>query len=227
MSKKTSWLAGAVSLVSLVISFSVWAIVYSAEEIEGWVVDAETNQPLEGVVVSANWKLTGGIMSGQPIGQLQILETVTDENGRYHFQKWGPKIALQGELREESPQILLFKPGFKFGWLMNDEYKRKGTNRSEWSGKTIKLQSARGDLQVISNDLSALPLSWLLPAPGWGGACDWEYLPTLLRTLDKQDQTLIKAGFGSRTVVASLRANEASLKAKGCKSIAGLLNEKN
>ena len=30
---------------------------YSAEAIEAWVVDAETGQPIEGVVVAANWQL--------------------------------------------------------------------------------------------------------------------------------------------------------------------------
>ena len=30
---------------------------YKAEPIEAWVADAETNQPLEGVIVVAHWQL--------------------------------------------------------------------------------------------------------------------------------------------------------------------------
>ena len=38
---------------------------YSATAIEAWIVDTETKQPLEGVVVVADWKLEFGLEGGQ------------------------------------------------------------------------------------------------------------------------------------------------------------------
>lgn len=46
---------------------------YSAEPIEAWVVDAETKQPLDGVVVTANWQLKEGTFGGSvQVGQLMV-----------------------------------------------------------------------------------------------------------------------------------------------------------
>src|SRR2546422_4340820 len=78
---------------------------YSAEAIEGSVADAETGRPLEGVIAVAHWQLKGGFEGGTPIGELQILEAVTDPNGRYSFPAWGPKFALTGYL-EDAASIL-------------------------------------------------------------------------------------------------------------------------
>src|SRR5437879_13266059 len=78
---------------------------YSAEAIEGLVVDAETSKPLEGVIAVGHWRLNGGFEGGTPIGELQILEAVTDPNGRYSFPAWGPTFASAGYLDECSPKI--------------------------------------------------------------------------------------------------------------------------
>src|SRR5258708_16141131 len=89
-----------------------YAVIYSAEATEGWVADAETGKPIEGVIVVAHWRITGGLEGGTPINELKILETVTDEIGRYSFPAWGPKLAFLsgvfGSLGRESPQILMF-----------------------------------------------------------------------------------------------------------------------
>src|SRR3990172_3705709 len=67
---------------------------YSAEPIEARVVDAETKQPLEGVIVTANWELVEGTLAGGPrvLGQMMVMEAVTDANGRFSFPALGPKI---------------------------------------------------------------------------------------------------------------------------------------
>src|SRR5215510_4957926 len=93
---------------------------YSAEAIEAWVIDEETRQPLEGVIVVANWKLMGG-MHPDVIGSLVLTETVTDARGRFSFPAWGPKPRpVTGYLDELSPQLLLFKSAYAVRMLQNE-----------------------------------------------------------------------------------------------------------
>ncbi|HEV8310544.1 MAG TPA: hypothetical protein VGW35_23020, partial [Methylomirabilota bacterium] len=62
---------------------------YSAAEIRGWVVDAETKQPLEGVYVVAQWILQTGLFDSRTVTRLHIMEAVTDAKGEYYFPPWG------------------------------------------------------------------------------------------------------------------------------------------
>ena len=83
---------------------------YTAEPIEAWVVDPETNQPLQDVIVVAHWQLKGGLEGGNRVGQMMVMETVTDAQGRFYFPGWGPKFRpLNGELKTGSPRIAAFQ----------------------------------------------------------------------------------------------------------------------
>src|SRR3989442_12447607 len=85
---------------------------YSAEGIEAWVVDEDSGQPLEGGVVVANWELMGGLHP-DTVGQLMVMETVTDANGRFSFPAWGPKLRPPGGyLDSHDPALTLFKSGY-------------------------------------------------------------------------------------------------------------------
>src|SRR5690348_13390482 len=64
------------------------ATYYSAEPITAWVVDAETKQPLAGVNVVAHWQLEGGLEGGNNIGQMMVMEAVTDTAGKFSFPAW-------------------------------------------------------------------------------------------------------------------------------------------
>ena len=61
---------------------------YSAEAISGRVIDEETKQPVQGMVVVALWELVGGMEGGSILGAARVLETVTDEEGQFHFPAW-------------------------------------------------------------------------------------------------------------------------------------------
>lgn len=121
---------------------------YSAEAIEARVVDADTKQPLEGVIVTANWELEDSTFAGNvPVGQLMVMEAVTDRNGRFHFPAWGPRKPSKGGLRNKDPQLLLFKPGYRSRGLVNEFRERmyeEPVRRSEWSGKTIEMKRFTG-----------------------------------------------------------------------------------
>lgn len=83
---------------------------YSAPELRGTVVDAATGKPLQGVVVVAQWCLAG------PAGReprLHVADAVTDANGDFVIPGWGPRLRPPlTELREKSPELVLFKHGY-------------------------------------------------------------------------------------------------------------------
>src|SRR6266540_7096039 len=112
---KRSWRYGFIGLL-LVWLMSLHACsTYSAKPIEAWVVDEETKQPLEGVIVVANWELRYGLEGGAY--QLTIMETVTDKNGRFYFPGWGPKaipkeLPSGARLKEDDPGLLFYKHGY-------------------------------------------------------------------------------------------------------------------
>jgi len=116
---------------------------YSAKPIAGTVVDADTGQPLEGVIVLAQWVLVGD-------ARIQVAEVVTGAGGKYLIPGWGPKprppfAPLTGY---GDPQIMLFKPSYAPLFLDNrvlDNFDSVRT--SDWDGKTVQLQRFRGSAE--------------------------------------------------------------------------------
>lgn len=87
---------------------------YSAKEIRATVVAEDIRQPLEGVVVVAQWVLyRGGLGHGGHGPLLHIAEAVTNAQGEFTIPGWGPKLRLPlTHLDEASPAMLLFKHGY-------------------------------------------------------------------------------------------------------------------
>ncbi|HEY3178065.1 MAG TPA: carboxypeptidase-like regulatory domain-containing protein, partial [Casimicrobiaceae bacterium] len=94
-----------VALVSLALN-ACGSPYYTSDPIEAWVVDAETGQPIEGAVVTANWQLVGFTLDtgGRKGGQLEVMETITDANGRFYFRGFTKLNLSLGELRDQDPQ---------------------------------------------------------------------------------------------------------------------------
>lgn len=178
---------------------------YYAEEIEAWVVDADTKQPLEGVIVTANWQLEEGTLGGNiPKGQLMVMETVTDKNGRFYFPKWGPKKAPEGHLVNRDPQLLLFKAGYEYEGLENtftQDYNKSARRVSEWHGKTIELRKFEGDLKEYAGHLGFLrtSLDSIIRDD-----CGWKRIPKMIIAIDKQSNIFRKQGLFSLSSIESL-----------------------
>ena len=61
------WLANTLPILGALLlcaPLSANAVIYSAEAIEGWVVDSETGKPIEELTVVAHWQLKGGSREG-------------------------------------------------------------------------------------------------------------------------------------------------------------------
>ncbi len=159
---------------------------YSAEPIEAWVIDAETKQPIEGVIVVAHWVLEGG-MHWDRLGELMILEAVSDQDGRYYFPAWGPKAAIKGWLANNDPELLFFKPGYAYRVLRNPSGPTKNlpVRRSVWDGKTIELEKFKGSLEAYAEhvyDLSRT-IDGVLDFARGGRNCNWKKMPQMLVAL--------------------------------------------
>ena len=162
-----------------------------ADEIHGKVVDAETKEPIKDVLVVAVWKLYGGMIERQHTGNLVLLETVTDENGNYSFDSWGPRFTISGYLEDESPVLIFYKLGYKSEWL-NDYYAQlmfkdvqwygSSYKHLEWSGKTLELKKFIGSQKDYADSLSNLDMFMFYDR--WSN-CDWKRLPRFTAAMIK------------------------------------------
>jgi hypothetical protein len=151
-------------LVALAASLQACGVLYyTADPIEAWVVDAETGAPIEGAVVTANWQLVafGLDTGGRKQGQLEVMETVTDKNGRFYFPGF-TKINLSGNaLGEADPQILIFKPGYRHiratnHYPIGQEQSQGSRRRSSIIGQRLPMQRAGNDIKKYASSLGFL-----------------------------------------------------------------------
>ena len=128
---------------------------YSAKEIRGQILSADTGEPIEGAVIVAQWILfVGGIGHGGHNQVLHIAEVVTDKNGNYVISGWGPKLRPPlTELDHYDPQLLVFKRGYKHQTLFNQIDRDSSTRVSDWDGKTIRLEKFSGTAEERLDDL--------------------------------------------------------------------------
>ena len=156
---------------------------FSAEPIEGVVVDEKSGAPIEGVVVVAWWQLTKwGMTHPRDAGTLMALEATTDSTGRYRIPGWGPRHWDEGTVSDKAPEMFFFKAGYDPGGRNNTIYTdgnmpksglpppgRQGV-RSAWDGETVTLRLATADLEGYARRLRIL----LLKIDNFYGAgCDW------------------------------------------------------
>ncbi|MBI3301590.1 MAG: hypothetical protein HYZ72_05880 [Deltaproteobacteria bacterium] len=184
---------------------------YSAEAIEAWVVDEETGQPLEGVIVIANWKLWGGIHP-DVIGSLVVMETVTDANGRFFFPAWGPEPRPAGSyLHTDDPLLLLFKRDYAYlaaGNPPTEGVNKNALRRFEGNGKTLKMKKFAGGLEEYAKHLRFLDtdLDFILRH----GECLWKQFPRMLVALHLEKMRLKEKGIPHYFLHSSLEERDNS-----------------
>lgn len=170
-------------------------LTYSAKEIHGQIVDAETNQPIEGGVVVAQWVLFHiGPGHGGHKSRIHIHETVTDNNGNYTIPAWGPKVRPpMTELHERDPQILIFKNGYEPLGLSNavvSTVRPDSVRVSEWDGKVIQLKKSGGQIEKQARYLGSFFTSL-----GYGTSnVDWRNYPRMLLAVYAEKRRLQALG---------------------------------
>ena len=186
------WFLFGVTLALSVPACSDAPSAYSSEAISSKVIDSDTKKPLEGVVVVAHWELeVGGPAGVRPIGQLKVMETVTDTEGKFQFPAWGPLRRQQGVLTDKDPRILLFKAGYEYRVLqrpLNSKWSAESwkisLRRTDWVPRVVELRSFKGTEREYASHLSSLHTS--IRTVLNGGDCEWKKMPHLMVAIDKQ-----------------------------------------
>src|SRR5690242_18279869 len=102
-------------LLSLCLATTLSGCIVSRPAIDGRVVDAETRQPIAGANVVAHWHLKYYFLEAHEAGELQVLEAVTDADGRFHIPKWTrvrSPFARGSIYSSEDPELIIFKQGY-------------------------------------------------------------------------------------------------------------------
>jgi hypothetical protein len=190
---------------------------YSADPIEAWVMDAETKQPLENVIVVAHWELetTSRIVPHQTnsVGSLMILETATDKNGRFYFSAWGPKWHLgSGNLTDSDPELIFFKSGYKYLRVSNSRYLRpakysdvgkpsgteskpSGSKRiSFWRGERIELKPFRGTTEEYAESFKDFNRELDSIISRRPEDCEWKKIPRTIIAMMHERKALEDKG---------------------------------
>lgn len=195
---------------------------YTAESIEGWVVDATSKQPIEGVVITANWQLLGNM--AYPIGQLMVMESVSDGKGRFHFPAWKKEDKTGGFIRAEGPLLLVFKNGYKLEGRYNESSgltERHGPHlKSEWNGRKIELQKLSGGVEEEFKEFmdfnSELRSKTRIQDES---LCAWKSIPKTIKILvDLRTHFEAHGKKNFEGLDSGIQANEEYLSNKGCGS---------
>jgi hypothetical protein len=125
-------------------------LTYSAKEIHGTIVDADTGQPLEGVNIVAEWQIDRTTV-GDENALLHLTETVTGKDGKYTLPAWGPiGLPLRADFGQgRDPLLSIFKSGYEPEYIQNDlvsdmRYRRTPVGEFKWNGATTKLKKWTG-----------------------------------------------------------------------------------
>lgn len=188
---------------------------YSADEIEGWIVDAESGQAIEGVIAVAYWELKGGFVN-KPIRELKVYETVTDAKGRYYFPAWGPKFALEGRLEYASPAVYWFKPGYDVLRRSNTLDHDWGQSKFIYNKHTLKMTRVAGASEEYVSRLSSMSSSLERVGILYDSLCAWHSFPRMLFALDKQEEELARAGVKEALLGSKMRSMESQFAAARC-----------
>lgn len=170
-------------------------LTYSANEIHGQIVDADTNQPIEDAIVVAQWVLFHiGPGHGGHKSRIHIHETITNKNGNYTIPAWGPKLRPpMTELHERDPQLSIFKSNYEPLGLSNtvvSSVRQDSLRVSEWNGKVVKLTRTRRGLED-----QAFRLSSFYGSLEYGDSDkDWYNYPRMLLVLYADKRRLQSLG---------------------------------
>lgn len=128
-------------LTSLVLSFTScygFAVIRKDGPYEGRVIDVDTGEPIEGVVVLGVWYKEIPTPGGTVSEYYDAQETVTDKNGEFKIDGLGLKI-----LSNVAPMdVLIFKAGYTYYGLMTWK-EIKGLYKTEGNKAIIRLKKLK------------------------------------------------------------------------------------
>ena len=226
LSRANRTIVGLLALVGMM-TLPACATTYSALPIAAQVVDADSGEPLEDVIVVVKWEfdyIPPGISEHRGFGTFEFAEAVTNKNGEFMFPGWGPKAVpsdtpSRAFMSPNNPTIALFKPGYLYevknnplqtAYLDDRNYIGDPVRHSTWNGKVIRLKRKSGD---TSSYVARLQSPGGLPG---GGSCNWERIPRMLSALIREGERLRAIHIANR--IMTLRDIEEKASRGNCRT---------
>ncbi|MFC4308092.1 hypothetical protein ACFPN2_03270 [Steroidobacter flavus] len=180
----------ALLLIVLVLGLSLCTKPEWSGPLEGQVIDATTRQPIADAIVVVNWQIKG--LEGFPGGQLAIFERVTDAQGRFETDRWGPRLGPGGMLSLQqvdpsAPNVWIFKNGYEplrvlgFGQAHSHPV----------DGPILPLQRYEG---ALSDYASQVEMFWSTPGFNLTIRCEWREATRLFTAMVQLHAELQAAG---------------------------------
>ncbi len=113
--KKNIIISTFIIFILLATSAHAW-LIYSKPEFRGRIIDAETKQPIEGVVVVVVYKdhtIVGG-PGGGGTSVIKAKETLTDKKGEFYFSSYTTLMGPNSKV--DYVDFIIFKPGYMAGY---------------------------------------------------------------------------------------------------------------
>lgn len=135
--KKLLWVFISIFVLYIFFNFHL----YSSDAIEGWVIDMDTNDPLEGVEVHIEWNIHTSLIEGTGFSTVKELKKITDKNGYFLFPEWGPILYKRGQVfsypilvftKEKYKRVVFDQFSFYYPFILNPWVK---FNSNWWSEK--------------------------------------------------------------------------------------------
>jgi len=173
---------------------------YSYEAMKVRVLDAATGQPVSGVHVVANWTVeTSNPGGNHSVGQVNVLEAQTDNDGVAVIPAWGPRLILLGKPARYAPELQFYKPGHTSHTTGNRDRRhlvKEDQQPAYWQFDNIKLvqleeRDKEKRLNVLVGTSSRISdISW-----SSNNQCLWTNLPNILKEFNKERIQLKEAGY--------------------------------
>lgn len=155
----------------------------------GQVVDAATGDAISGAIVLVNWQIKG--LEGYPGGQLAIFERLSDEQGRFQTDRWGPRLApgmlSLSQVDPAAPTVWVFKNGYEPLRVL-----RFGKAHSHpVAGRTLPLRRYEG---ALSDYARQVEMFWMTPGSNLLAHCEWREATQLFTAMVQLHAELQAAG---------------------------------